>query len=215
MGLRVITCLSSAALAFLPSAAEAHGCGGTQGRSPLPSMPQFSQPQTYCQRQLYAMHQYAQLQALARQRALLIALQQQQQAVLVAQPLPPNAVLMGQPPPPNPVLMARQPPRQQANALPPGLWRPPQEPGQAQLRPMMAPDPNVPPPEDPVHVAARQLSLARELVADAAKVERQGEPDRAAMMRQRAGERLQDIVAKFPGTKAADAAQELLRKLVP
>jgi outer membrane protein assembly factor BamD (BamD/ComL family) len=35
------------------------------------------------------------------------------------------------------------------------------------------------------------------------------------MMRERAQERLQDIVTKFPASKAADAAQELLKKLVP
>jgi hypothetical protein len=212
MGRRVITLLCTVGLALLP-AEPARACGSRmQGRSPQFSMPQFSLPQTYCQRQQVAMQQYAMrqhVQMLAQQRAVLAAVQQQRQQ---------NALLMAQQPPPNALLMAQQPPRQQPNALPPGLWRPPQpNPGVAQLRPVAEPEPNAPAPQpaDPEQVAARQLSIARDLVADADTVRRQGDQDRAALMRERAGERLQDIVARFPKTRAADAAQELLKKLAP
>jgi hypothetical protein len=53
-----------------------------------------------------------------------------------------------------------------------------------------------PPPDDPEHVAATKLRLAKEILKDGRK--------------ERGRERLQDIVAKFPDTKAAEEARKLL-----
>jgi hypothetical protein len=198
----IVMSLSTVGLVLFLSGEQACACGSRmQGRSPPFGMPQFSMPQTYGMRQQVAMQQYilrqySRMMAL-QQQAMLVAVQQQQQ---------------------NALLMAQQPRPQQNGlraAMPGRLGQ--QNPGVAQLRPVAEPGQNEPPPRpaDPEQVAARQLSLTRELVGDANTVERQGDRDRAAMMRERAQERLQDIIARFPRTKAADAAQELLRKLAP
>jgi hypothetical protein len=71
---------------------------------------------------------------------------------------------------------------------------------------------SLPRPANPEESAARQLKIARELVADADTAQQQGETNRATRMRDRAGERLQQVVANYSGTKAADEAQELLQK---
>ena len=113
------------------------------------------------------------------------------------------------------VLRAQQRPQQQAvlAALP--RQQPQPNPGAAQLRavPMPERDDPSPEPEDPEDTAARQLRLVRRLVADADAVQREGERDSAAKIRERAVERLRDIAAKFRGTRAAGEARELLQKL--
>jgi hypothetical protein len=196
MSLRVLALLSAPALGLLLAAEQCQACGSRmQGRSPPSGFPSFFTPQTYGLRQQYATQQY-----ILRQYARMMALQQQALLVAAQQPQ------VGR-------LMAQQPPGQNALRAAP----PQQNPGPAQLRPVPEPPQNDPPPRpaDPEQVAARQLSFARELVADATKVQRQGEADRAALMRERAQDRLQEILTKFPRTRAADVAQELLQKLAP
>jgi hypothetical protein len=129
-------------------------------------------------------------------------IQQQQAALLLAQRQ--NALLLGLPhqqPPQNAMLMAAPQPNAAA----------------AQPRPQPAPERNDPPqqPEAPGATAARKLRLARELAADAETARREGEPGRAARMRERAVERFRDVIARYPGTLAADQAKEVLDTMDP
>jgi hypothetical protein len=137
----------------------------------------------------FQQQQYTQLLALQQQQqyAMLLAMQQ-----LNAQPA---------------VLQARQPP---ANG------------GVAQLRPaqVQAPVPmpvpeqkDAVPPAAPEEAAGRQLKFTRDLLADADRAAWHGDTDRAAKMRQRAGERLRELVSKYPATHAADDARDLLDTL--
>jgi hypothetical protein len=68
-------------------------------------------------------------------------------------------------------------------------------------------------PATPDETAARQLEMARELVQDADTAEEHGETDRAARLRQRTRERLEELVERYPTTTAADDARDLLKKL--
>src|SRR5262249_9453861 len=70
-----------------------------------------------------------------------------------------------------------------------------------------------PVPEDPGDVATRRLKLARSLLTEAKAADRDGDRDLAQKLRDRPGDRLQEVVARFPGTRAADAAQEMLDKM--
>jgi hypothetical protein len=88
---------------------------------------------------------------------------------------------------------------------------PPQNAGTTQLRTVSLPSSKEPQkPQDPEEAAARQLKMTRDLLTDADAAQQEGERDRAAKMRERAETRLQEIVATYPGTKAADKARELL-----
>jgi colicin import membrane protein len=61
--------------------------------------------------------------------------------------------------------------------------------------------------------AARQLKPARDLVEES-KVERlKGNDARAEKLLERAGQRLREIIDKYPGTRAAAEARDLLDKL--
>jgi hypothetical protein len=84
-----------------------------------------------------------------------------------------------------------------------------------QLRAVQAPERKepAPQPDAPEETAVRQLKIARWLVSDADMAQRKGERALATRLRDRAGERLQDVVAKYSGTKEADAAQDLLQEL--
>jgi hypothetical protein len=57
------------------------------------------------------------------------------------------------------------------------------------------------------------LKFTRDLLADADTAEAHGERERAAKMRRRAGERLRELVRKYPATNAADDARALLDRL--
>jgi hypothetical protein len=72
----------------------------------------------------------------------------------------------------------------------------------------------IPKPDNPEEVAARQLKIAQDLVADAETTQQQGDRARARRMHERAAERLQKIVETFAGTKAAAEAQEMLSKTI-
>jgi hypothetical protein len=139
----------------------------------------------YTPQQQYAMMTPAQQQALL---AAMQQLQQQQQALLAALQQQQN------------VLRA-----QQRNAA------------AAQLAAVQKQVPErkeaVQPSANREEIAARQLKLARWLVSDADTAQKKGERDLSARLRDRAGERLQDLVAQYGGTKAADAAQVLLKEL--
>jgi hypothetical protein len=65
--------------------------------------------------------------------------------------------------------------------------------------------------QNPEDLAARQLQIARDLLADADTAQQQGEADRATRMRERAGERLQTLVENYAGTLAAAEARGLLQ----
>jgi hypothetical protein len=136
----------------------------------------------------YTPQQYTMLTA-AQQQALLTALQQQQQqqqALLAALQQQQNALRA-----------------QQRNAA------------AVQPRAVQMPESKEPVPssESPEQTGARQLKIARWLVSDANTAQQRGERDVATRLRDRAGERLQDVVAQYAGTKAADAAQDLLQQL--
>jgi hypothetical protein len=124
------------------------------------------------------------------QNALLAQLQQQQQNALLAQQL-------------------RQ--QQQQNALVAQQRNAAADP----LRAVEMPERRQPgeQSDNPEETATRQLKIARLLASDADTAQQKGERILAARLRGRAGERLQDVVAKYGGTKAADAAQELLQEL--
>jgi hypothetical protein len=136
------------------------------------------------------------LQQIALQQAMLqqLALQQQQAAQLAALQRPP-----------------------QQNVLQAGVVRPmqPQQnavAGQLRAIPMPGAEQEVfVRPEHPEETAARQLRMVRDLLADADAMQHQGELGSALKIRARAGDRLQDVVAKYPGTRAADEAQVLLK----
>jgi hypothetical protein len=61
--------------------------------------------------------------------------------------------------------------------------------------------------------ATRQLERARKLMDDAEKTRLNGDRDEATKMRLHAADRLRDVMEKFPGTKAAKEAEDLLRKV--
>lgn len=67
--------------------------------------------------------------------------------------------------------------------------------------------------EDPEEIAATRLKIARWLAADAVAAEKKGDRQLAIKLRDQAEERLQVVVSKYQGTKAADDAKELLDKL--
>jgi hypothetical protein len=69
-------------------------------------------------------------------------------------------------------------------------------------------------PENAEELAARQLKIARDLLADADTTQQQGEPKRANKMRERAGERLLKLVENFSATQAAGEAQALLQTMI-
>jgi hypothetical protein len=192
--------LFTLSLPLLLSAGEAQAqCrgGSQQNRSPQSGMSRQSSLQTAMQQAALqtAMQQHA-LQAAMQQYALQAAYQQnalqaayQQNALQTA--LQQNAQLLA--------LRQQQSPPPQNNV--------------AQLRvspPAVAGD-AIPKPDNPEEIAARQLKIARELVVDADTTQQQGERDRAARMRERAGQRLLKLVENFPGTLAAGEARELLR----
>jgi hypothetical protein len=220
----LITLLTAALAAALP-AGSAHaqcGGGGQQNRSPMQGRPQqqnalfaasrpltgggvqftgltAQQPQ---QNALFGagpqqQQQNAMLAALLQQQqqnAMLAAMQQQQQQQNAFQPVAQQA--QGQ----QNVVRAAQPPRQNAAA---------------QVRAVVVPDVKDPDPvpEDPADVAARKVKLARTLLDEARAADREGDRDLAGKLRERAGDRLQQVVARFPGTRAADDAQALLDKI--
>ncbi len=62
-------------------------------------------------------------------------------------------------------------------------------------------------------VAARRFKMAKDLATDADRAEFQGDRQRAATLRQRAGERLHGIVESFPTTSSADQAKVLIQTL--
>jgi hypothetical protein len=119
------------------------------------------------------------------QNALLAALQQQQQNALLAGWRQPNALQAALP-------------RQQANAVPAAVQ---QQQRQNRLDDNAAPAPKPPDPEEKEETAARRLKLAKGLAAD-------GKVDRAR-------DRYEDIIQLFPGTKAAEEAELLLRQMGP
>jgi hypothetical protein len=133
-----------------------------------------------------AMQQYA-LQAALQQYALQAAYQQNVLQATRQQ----NAMLQA-------LRQQTQPQQQNAAVQPSGL-------------PRAGGGDNVTLPDNPEEVAARQLKIARELLADADTTQQQGERDRANRMRQRAGERLQKLVENFSGTLAAAEARDLLQ----
>jgi hypothetical protein len=202
----VAVLLAGAMLLLLPAgdAPAQGGCGQGQGRSRQGGMRMSSlMAQQYAFAQRYAMPQYtAQPYGLS---VTLQQLQQQQQlAMLVAlQQQPLNAVLAGQPQPQNAMLKAQPQPQQQ------------QDPPAAQARPQPAPAEDVPAvkPLKPDEAAARQVSWARELLADARTAQVGGEANRAGKLRARAVARLRDVVATYPGTWGADKAEFLLDDL--
>ena len=206
-----LTVLFAAAALLLLRAGPARaqgGCGqgmyrargsAMTGQSPLMT-PQYALSQQYAMQQ-YALQQYA-------MSVVLQQLRQQQFAMMVAQPQAPLNAMMAAPfqqPPQNAVLSAQPQPQPQQNAP------------AAQVRPQATPFEDVPAvkPLTPDQAAARQLQSARELLADARTAQQNGEGDRATRMRTRAAERLQNLVAAYPGTKAADKAKELLDELNP
>jgi len=72
---------------------------------------------------------------------------------------------------------------------------------------------SAPAPEDPEDAAARQLSIARSLAADAETASKAGKEELSATLRLRAAERIQRILTKYADTQAVDGAQELMRKI--
>jgi hypothetical protein len=189
MGRWAITAGLAVAVALLLTAGPAQaqsrgGSGGCGGRGGSSGGRQQNALR-YTPQQQYTMLTAAQQQALL---AALQQQQQQQQALLAALQQQQN------------VLRAQQ--RNAAAAQ--------QRAAQAQ-----APDQKqaVQPSANPEETAARQLKLARWLVSDADVAQKKGEREVATRLRDRAGERLQDLVAQYAGTKAADAAQVLLQGL--
>jgi hypothetical protein len=223
MGRHAGTALCPVALALLLSAGPApaqQGMCGQQNRSRQSPMQgqsgmraAFPMQQNALRTQLPQQQQYGlQAQFPPQQDPALVALQQQQNALMAAlqQQNAQLAVLQQQ----NALLVAQQR-RQQQNAMLVAQ--------QFQLQQQNAPaaQPRGPQgggepaeqPEDPEATAARKLQVARTLIADAGKAQFEGEQDRAAKIRARAAERLQDVVAQYPGSKAADKAQQLLDRL--
>jgi hypothetical protein len=196
-----VTGLLAVAPALLLSAGQAQAqCRGgqQQGRSgplsmPRPGMPAFGMQQSPLQQ----LGTLVTLQQQQQQMAMLLALQQQQNARLVAQQP------QQQPPQQNAVLNAQPQPQQQQKAPA----------AQAHPVPMPAADAPAPKPENPDEAAARQLKMARELLADARTADLNGEANRATRMRARATDRLKNLIATYPGTKAAEGAQDLLDEL--
>jgi delta 1-pyrroline-5-carboxylate dehydrogenase len=152
------------------------------------------------------------------QNALFAAPQQQQQNAMLA------ALLQQQQQ--NAMLAAQQQQPQQQNAFRPVGQQPqgqqnvvraalPQQQNVAAAQPRaVVPDvQDDPVPEDPQDVAARRVKLARALLSEARAADREGDRDLAQKLRDRAGDRLQQVVAKFPGTRASDEAQTLLDKM--
>jgi hypothetical protein len=70
-------------------------------------------------------------------------------------------------------------------------------------------------PEDPEETAARLVSIAVKLTTDAGSIQRNGEQDLARRLRERAEKRLQTVVEKYPQTRAADEAKDLLLQWAP
>jgi hypothetical protein len=132
----------------------------------------------------------AMLAAVQAQNAGLLAAQQQ--AMLAAMPKQNVNLVAGRPPQPQ-----RNPVAVQVRAVP--------VPAPAAAGPQQ--------PEDPEEAAARQLKIARVVLAEADAVAQNGERDRAAKMRARVNSRLQSIIARYPETKAAEGAGELLDKI--
>jgi hypothetical protein len=208
LGRAVLTVSGAVALTLLlqPEPVHAQGlCGQQQSRlSPGGMRRQNGLAQLTALSQQNPMQQGAQLVAWQLQQ-----LQQQQQlANLVALQL---QQLQQQ----NAMLMALQQQQQQG--------QPPQNAQLAVQRRAMQrgpqPTPEIPAadpqPQDPEAAAARKLAIARELVADASRAQFQGDGDGSTRMRQRAVVRLQEVVAQYSGTRAADRAQDLLDRLTP
>jgi hypothetical protein len=184
-------------LLLSPGEAQAQCRGGSQqNRSPQSGMSRQSSLQTAMQQAALqtalqqnalqvAMQQYA-LQAAYQQNPLRAAYQQNALQTALQQ----NAQLLA--------LRQQQAPPPQSNVA------------QLRVSPPAGVGDAIPKPDNPEEIAARQLQIARELVADADTTQQQGERDRAARMRERAGQRLRELVANFPGTLAAGEARELL-----
>jgi hypothetical protein len=66
--------------------------------------------------------------------------------------------------------------------------------------------------ESPEDVAARQLSQARELKAEADLAQQGNEPARASKLRERIEDRLTQLIAKYSDTEAANQANVLLKQ---
>jgi hypothetical protein len=204
---------AAAALLLLPAepARAQGGCGQGMNRSPRSGMTRqlTLMPQPNALSQQYAMQQYALSQQYAVQQSALTALLRQQQfAMMVAQPQAPlNA------------MMVAQLQRQAQNALPVAQpqQQPQPNPPAAQVRLQAAPvdDPPAVKPLKPEDAAARKLDAVRDLLADARTAQQNGEAQRATQMRARASERLRNLVAAYPGTWAANKAQDLLDELTP
>jgi hypothetical protein len=62
-------------------------------------------------------------------------------------------------------------------------------------------------------IAAARLKMAKDLAGDADQAQAQGDRRRAAILRERAGNRLQNIVESFQGTPSAEQAKMLLQTL--
>jgi hypothetical protein len=178
---------------------------GLQGRVPPQQVGLQAQAPAQQDPTLVALQQNA-LATAQQQNAQLVALQQQN-AQLMAQ----QQRLLQQ----NALLAAQQQRMQQQNALLVGQQPPPPQPDDPGAQPRPAADGGKPAAKaaDPEATAARKLTLARDLLADASRAEFEGETDRAARMRTRAAERLRDLVGQYPDTRAADKAQGLLAKL--
>jgi hypothetical protein len=200
LGRWAVTGLLAGAPALLLSAGPAQAqCGGGQQQNgsrmfgmQRPGMPAFGMQQTPLQQ----LGTLVTLQQQQQQMAMLLALQQQNARLVAQQP-------QQQPPQQNAVLNAQPQPQQQQNAPA----------AQARPVPALAADAPAPRPENPDEAAARQLKMARELLADARTANLNGEGNRATRMRARATDRLKNLIATYPGTKAADGAQDLLDEL--
>jgi hypothetical protein len=196
----VISLFAVAPALLLPTGQVQAQCGGGQQQSRSRS-PGLQRP---------GLQASGMQQSSLQQLTTLVTLQQQQQQMTMLLALQQNARLVAQQP-------QQQPQQQQQNAMLLAQPQPQQQqnPPAAQARPApgAGADAPAPKPENPDEAAARQLKMARELVADARTAELNGEGDRAARMRARATDRLKNLVATYPGTKAADGAQDLVDEL--
>lgn len=152
----------------------------------------LQQQQVAAFQQQLALQQQAALQQVALQQAALqIAVLQQQVASMQQQPLQTQQSMLG-------ISRQRQQPAFQQVA------RTNSTPAAGNLGPAA---------ENPEEAAARQLSVARSLAADADKANQAGKDELSATLRLRAAERLQRILTKYADTQAADRAQELMRRI--
>jgi hypothetical protein len=124
------------------------------------------------------------------------------------------------PPKPEPVPPAEPPSQPKEEPKPPA---PPPEPAapsppepspgpQKGAAPRPQEKPKAPTPEDLEEAADRQVKEVKKLIDDAKLDRLNGELDRAEKRFSKAGDRLREITTKYPGTKGAAEAQELIDK---